>query len=368
MKAPLLSSSFFALAGLSLALSSLAEGQQTPSLLTTSPLSKATLETKEQVAPPTQEKETLPLTLNTQKPVVSTPKVATSFAFPPSPAEVEAAMNGNSSSEEESKGGTGLFYEEQNPSAPPSFKVLAAPSSESSAWTSRLGVGYESNYSFKNLILSSRFCKNGVITSQLGGDYALDNGGHLSIDYLYDEVLAGKLSENNAHQLALAYKEEYLPDFYLQAGYNLFHGGFPGIVAKRAHHKRHALVQEFDVSAELVFASGFYTRVNTTYSFQGITGWWFGVEGGYRHDINDFTLLTLSAYSSTSQSYFNTNGLNQIGMRVQFDYTITDQWSVRSFMATEWMLNTALNINHAMGSHFFRPFTFFVGKSVTYTF
>lgn len=291
---------------------------------------------------------------------------ASAILPPPPPSEVDAAMENDTISPP-----SPVSAFESSPSLMGSPAVLIPPpppSETENAFESFLKVGYSSNYDYKGMVVSSALCKQGDVSYALGTNYALSNGMILASGIQYTDIYGGALNADNETLFTLGLKDEVLPNLHVQYGYSLTHGGFAGEYA-RFMGEAHSVTQAFDLSLHYKFGiSGYFAGLETSYSFQGLTGWWLGGVFGYEYEVNEKLNLRLTAGTSASWSYWQTSGANQINVRLQADYHLADNWVITPMVSTHWLCNSGLKMNSRAGEHLFRLFTVMAGVQVSYQF
>lgn len=287
---------------------------------------------------------------------------------PPPPAEVEAAMENDSIAPPSPVSAFESASSSPYVESPSSLIPPPPPSETENAFESYLKVGYSSNYDYKGMVTSSGLCKQGDTFYALGTNYALSNGMILVSGIQYTDIYGGALNADNETLFTLGLKDEVLPNLNVQYGYSLTHGGFAGEYA-RFMGEAHSVTQAFDLSVHYKFGiSGYFAGLETSYSFQGLTGWWLSGVFGYDYEVNEKLNLRLTAGTSASWSYWQTSGANQVNVRLQADYRLTDNWMLTPMISTHWLCNSGLKMNSRAGEHLFRPFTVMAGVQVSYQF
>lgn len=290
---------------------------------------------------------------------------ASALIPPPPPAAVEAAMGNESEdcldtpeTDTASLGNAASL----NLVAPP------PPSETETPWASFAKAGYSSNYDYKGMVVPAALCRHGEMNYALGTDYSLSNGMILTSALNYADLFGGALNAKNETRFSLGLKDEILPDLTLYYGYGLVHGGIAGQYARLAG-AAHSLVQEFNFSAYYRFGiSGWFAGLETSYSFQGLTGWWLTGVVGYKYEFSETFHALLTGSASSSWSYWPADGCNQVSVKLEMPYTLHDSWTLTPFLSSNWLGRAGLKMNSQSGEPVFRPFTLMAGASVTYTF
>lgn len=173
------------------------------------------------------------------------------------------------------------------PSAPAdTYAPISTPSSDRKGYLNL--NAYSTNYQVRGMGLTDEFGHHGY--SSLSGSYTLPNrnllglgiqqrlGGELGQVWGADDILG----DTPVVRFDYAVGKEIFPNLMAEAGYSLHHGGMEGIFSY-ADGCPHRLAQ--DATLALRFDDrqhGFFAHALWGIGFQGLTGSFFDVEGGYR--------------------------------------------------------------------------------------
>lgn len=295
---------------------------------------------------------------------------ASAIMPPPPPMEDEEDMYKNVSIEDNSPS-PGLNTAFENISLTPAahnYVPQPPPEETESAWESHFSTGYVSNYDYNGMVASNRLCREGALTLELASKYALSNGMFLSGEWDYNEIFCGELRKKDQHHFTLNLEDELFPNLHINYGYSFYHGGIPGVYAKNKG-EAHSLTQQFDVSVRYNFKpEGYFVGLNASYAFQGITGWWLGAFAGYEHEITENLHAVLTTSLSSSWSYWDADGMNQVSCELELPYQFSENWTLSPFTALHWLGRSGLKMNSYAGERIMRPYTLTAGVRVYFSF
>lgn len=171
-------------------------------------------------------------------------------------------------------------------------------------------------------------------------------------------------------------------------GHNFTHGGLLGVMAKHYRDQGASCVNEFFVTPEWTPYKWLSLGMKTSYSFQGIQGWWFEPYVTAKAPIigtpEDLTLLgVLTIGMSATANYFQENygacgnGSQAVWIKFSTPWFVKDNFIITPSISFHWLGKGGLNANK--GSEFkhytenpnsvpFRNFGVVAGISATYTF
>ncbi len=285
-----------------------------------------------------------------------------------------------------------------------------APAKES-PWKVSLESGYQSNYTYRGLVAShSIFEGDSVIPSNIDVEYKLcdinsivGNIGYTAITsghhYFGDRDLPGAKDQSN---FMLGWqRKDWVKGLSTTLSYNITHGGFPGMWAKLMNGKSHSLTQEFGLDIRYNLCEKWHAGVYTSYSFEGVTGWWFMPYVGYSTAVCPYADLNVTAGMSATASYFNGNhrrssyselindqlqtwdvvdprGFQKNGAQaywIKFEMPIkfcktNDAWKLTPFVSFNWAGNAVTDNNKRIdkSDRIYKNFGVVAGASISYTF
>lgn len=277
-----------------------------------------------------------------------------------------------------------------------------APVKES-PWKVTLETGYQSNYTYRGLVAShSIFEGDSVIPSNIDVEYKLcdinsivGNLGYTAITsghhYFGDRDLPGAKDQSN---LMIGWKhKDWVKGLSTTLSYNITHGGFPGMWAKLMDRKSHSLTQEIGLDIRYDLCEKWYGGVYTSYTFEGVTGWWFMPYLGYKTALCPYADLDITAGMSATANYFNgrhhheardpyvisdprgfqNNGAQaywiKVAVPIKFCKT-NDAWKLTPFVSFNWAGDAVIDNNKRVdkGDRIYKNFGVVAGAAISYTF
>ncbi len=208
--------------------------------------------------------------------------------------------------------------------------ILEAPSSSEKAWDIALNL-YTSNYNVRGMGVTNQMSDWGF--SSLSGRYIHSNRNMFNVGVYqqFDAQLgtiwgAGDALGGEFSQFAYTLGKEIFPNAKLSVGYALRHGGLEGFLAEERGKTHHNLTQDLTISLTYNdYQQGFFGAALASYSFYGLTGWYYDVSVGYRFtDVIAKANLGLDieviAGLALSDNYWTrgTTGLDAARLRVNF--------------------------------------------------
>lgn len=194
----------------------------------------------------------------------------------------------------------------------------------------KLGA-YQSNYQVRGMGVTNPMSDDGY--SYVAGHYILPSrnlfncgvyqkvSGNLGIAW---GASSSDLTDTPILKGGYALGKEIFPNLTLELGYGINHGGLEGFMARHANSCPHRLSQELTVTMAFNdYQRGFFGSAQCGMGFQGLTGYYFDVEAGYRFtDVvtaNSWGIdLEVSAGWASSFSYWanDIKGTDAVRLRV----------------------------------------------------
>ena len=172
----------------------------------------------------------------------------------------------------------------------------------------------------------------------------------------------------------------------VSVGHHFTHGGLLGVMAKHYRDQGASVVNEVFVAPEWTPYKWLSVGVKTSYSFQGITGWWFEPYVtakapiiGTPEDIKLLGVLTLGM--SATADYFAApynacgNGSQAFWIKFSTPWFVKDNFIITPSISFNWLGKGGINANKGAESRPlndtaipFRNFAVVAGVSATYMF
>lgn len=206
------------------------------------------------------------------------------------------------------------------------------------------------------------------------------------------QKLKGKIKQANIeNQFTVITEAKYTSTtglWNVAMGHNFTHGGLLGVMAKHYRDQGASVVNEVFVAPEWTPYKWLSIGVKTSYSFQGITGWWFEPYVtakapiiGTPEDIKLLGVLTLGM--SATADYFAPeygacgNGSQAVWIKFSTPWFVKDNFIITPSVSFNWLGKGGTNANK--GSEFrkytenpnsvpFKNFGVVAGVSATYMF
>ncbi len=241
-----------------------------------------------------------------------------------------------------------------------------------------LTVGFSSNYDFRGLILRTSDGEN-MTPIKLDTRTRLTDKTDLTAGLGYKALWDKDILQDNEFNVNLGVETKCTKGLTTRLGYDLYQGGFPGLVSK-GWKDNHSVTQEFMGGFQYDFgavgAKGVFVGANAHYSFNGVTGWWFDVTAGYKKQISEKLAAILSGTWWSTASYFDAqmpwmaNGSQSFALKLELPYQLCKHLTFTPFVSTVWLGNGAMKTKgwDYYGSNVYRNFTLVGGAGLTYSF
>lgn len=242
-----------------------------------------------------------------------------------------------------------------------------------------LSVGYSTNYDFRGLILNTTDGEN-MTPIKLDTRTWLTDKTDLTAGLGYKALWNKDVLQDNEFNFNLGLEHKCAPGLTGRFGYDLYQGGFPGMVSKD-WELDHSVTQEFMTGIQYDFgtvgAKGLFAGANAHYSFAGVTGWWFDLTIGYKKQLTEKFAAILSGTWWSTSSYFDAkmpwmaNGSQSFALKLELPYQLCSHVTFTPFVSTVWTGNGAMKSKdwgYYEGSHMYRNFTVVAGAGLTYSF
>jgi hypothetical protein len=261
-----------------------------------------------------------------------------------------------------------------------------APAAASSL-SGSLRAGYATNYTCRGLVASHSLVEgDSVIPVGLDLEYTLNDHNAIVAGVSYTAITSGHHAwgfeeENfqNATSVNLGWENSALADgLTTTLGWNLNQGGLLGYLAKHENEKAHSVTNEFYLNINYDFDAHWFAGVTTSYSFQGVTGWWYQPYVGYKADLCPNTGIRITAGMSATSSYFkdswginNANGAQAWYLQLELPIKLgTDSLQLVPFVSANWAGCGALKAQKGFeeGDKPFKNFGVVAGANVVFSF
>ena len=297
-------------------------------------------------------------------------------------------------------------------SAPaPDFTV--EPALSRARLTGSLTAGYATNYSGRGYVVSHAAAQgDSVVLTALKLNYDIGKKDLWSIDstIAYQAPCSGHTlygnprvvvngvvtpytigARNIENEFAVVTAAKYKRDKWnISMGHDFVHGGLLGVMAKHYHNQGASCVNEFFIAPEWTPAAWVAAGVKTSFSVQGVHGWWFEPYVtfkapliGPKEDVKVAAMLTfaLSATADYFDGRYNAcdNGTQAFWIKLATPWFVTDKknFIITPSVSFNWLGEGGLKGNqNSEAKHYtenpsYEPFRNFgvVGSiSATYTF
>lgn len=228
----------------------------------------------------------------------------------------------------------------------------------------KLSAGYATNYTYRGLVMSHSIVEgDSVIPVSLDLGYALTESDAILLGISYDTLISGHhlygydVDFDNELEVTLAYQKklcQYVKGLSITGGYHLTDGGLAGTYAQYIEDESDPVTHELFVNINQEIAGGLYAGVTVSYSFAGVTGWWYEPYIGYKRDLCPRAAVDVKAgwtacsgYFSSNEigQFFNANGSQAFFIRLSIDAKVTDHLSIVPFVSFNWLGNGAQKAN-----------------------
>lgn len=207
------------------------------------------------------------------------------------------------------------------------------------------------------------------------------------------QVKAAHIKEANIeNQLTLMTELKYTAkEWNVAFGHTFIHGGLLGVMAKHYRDQGASVVNEVFIAPEWTpsNAKWFSAGVKTSFSFQGITGWWFEPYVTFKapvfgEPLTDNSMLAVVTFAmSATADYFDSryfacaNGSQAFWIKLSTPWFVKENVIITPSVSFNWLgrggmkANTQSEFKQYSGNdhnHPFRNFGVVFGVSATYTF
>ena len=246
--------------------------------------------------------------------------------------------------------------------------------------------GYASSYVYRGLVASRAiFDGNTVVPSFLDLKYELCESNSLFLDLGFTAIgsarkafgLDVKDKAHNEFSVDLGWQHTSLSKKLTTSFYwGMDHGGLPGLYAKLGENKPHSLVQEFSLAFNYALSDRWNVGIINSYSFYGMTGWWFEPYINYRQKFNEWIGINATMGMSATAGYFgnyqaNANGAQAWFIKTEFPIPLHYKtWELSPFVSFNWAGSGAMKANELfpIQDRPYKNFAVVAGVSLTYTF
>lgn len=197
---------------------------------------------------------------------------------------------------------------------------------------------------------------------------------------------------NIENQLTLMTELKYTAkEWNIAFGHDFIHGGLLGVMAKHYRDQGASVVNEVFIAPEWTpsNAKWFSTGVKTSFSFQGITGWWFEPyitlkAPVFGEPLTENSMLAVVTFAmSATADYFDSrynacaNGSQAFWIKLSTPWFVKENFIITPSISFNWLGKGGMKANeesefkHYTGNHNsipFREFGVVFGVSATYTF
>lgn len=217
----------------------------------------------------------------------------------------------------------------------------------------------------------------------------------------YGQYLAGATAKakqnkikqaNIENQLTLMTELKYTAqEWNIAFGHDFIHGGLLGVMAKHYRDQGASVVNEVFIAPEWTpsNAKWFSTGIKTSFSFQGITGWWFEPyitlkAPVFGEPLTENSMLAIVTFAmSATADYFDSrynacaNGTQAFWIKLSTPYFVKENFIITPSISFNWLGKGGMKANeesefkHYTGNPNcvpFREFGVVFGVSATYTF
>lgn len=253
-------------------------------------------------------------------------------------------------------------------SLPPSFDTGSATASRGNGYINF--NAYSTNYQVRGMGVTDKLSKHGC--SSLSASYILPNrnlfgkGLQQRLSGLYGLVWDAScpLGDTPVWNINYNIGKELLPNLTAEAGYSLRRGGLEGFMVREHRPSAHRVAQDFNLSLNFNdHQKGFFGHALWGLGFQGLTGSYFDIVGGYRMtdliSSNNIGMdVEFSAGVSPSFGYWGggVEGIDAWRLRADFlPYARLGTWGrdaryyIRPWVQWAWSGNNAKKIDRYTG-------------------
>ncbi len=253
---------------------------------------------------------------------------------------------------------------------------IQAPAAQK-AFSADFSVGYSTNYDFRGLILRTSDGEN-MTPIKLDTRTRLTDKLDLTAGLSYKALWNRDVLQDNEFNFNLGLDAKCVDGLTSRIGYDLYQGGFPGLVSKvweGNHSTSHEVMVGFQYDFDPVGIKGLFMGANAHYAFSGVTGWWFDVTVGYKKQITEKLAGIISATWWSTSSYFDAkmpwaaNGSQSYSLNLQLPYQVCKNVTFTPFVSGVWLGNGSMSKGYGYyGSSIYRNFTLVAGAGLTYSF
>lgn len=205
--------------------------------------------------------------------------------------------------------------------------------------------------------------------------------------------LKGKIKNANIeNQLTLMTELKYTAqEWNIAFGHDFIHGGLLGVMAKHYRDQGASVVNEVFIAPEWTpsNAKWFSAGIKTSFSFQGITGWWFEPyvtlkAPVFGEPLTENSMLAVVTFAmSATADYFDSrynacaNGTQAFWIKLSTPYFVKENFIITPSISFNWLGKGGMKANEESEfKHYtenpnmipFREFGVVFGVSATYTF
>lgn len=207
------------------------------------------------------------------------------------------------------------------------------------------------------------------------------------------KALSGSIKNANIeNQLTLMTELKYTAkEWNIAFGHDFIHGGLLGVMAKHYRDQGASVVNEVFIAPEWTpsYAKWFSTGIKTSFSFQGITGWWFEPyitlkAPVFGEPLTENSMLAVVTFAmSATADYFDSrynacsNGTQAFWIKLSTPYFVKENIIITPSISFNWLGKGGMKANEESEfKHYtenpnmvpFREFGVVFGVSATYTF
>ena len=275
---------------------------------------------------------------------------------------------------------------------------VPAPVATSSPLSGDIYAGYASNYTCRGIVASHALAEgDSVIPAGVNLNYQLCDANSIVASASYTTLTSGHhlmgdrdTSFHNETNFNLGWqnKDGLLKNLSTTLGWNLIHGGLLGNFARYDYNatwmsdedvyirNTHSVIQEFYLTLDYGLPGNWFAGVTMSYAFQGMTGWWFQPDVGYKAALCPVTDIVVTAGMSATSSYFGAafeqaNGAQAWWVKAELPVKLgVKNLSLVPFVSFNWAGCGALKVNKGLdkGDKPYKNFGVVAGASLVYSF